>query len=329
VRRSAWIISFVAAALLGIFSGEMVFRSARCCDLIGRLCGRGHLIGLARGNHIYRADVDRALSEMFDAGRSDANRSENDHDIVRSALLANATVRSLSCSEKISSAQIDHELSLARSQFQDDASWRVALRHSGISPRRLRSRIAINLRARRWLESKIAPQIQVASEETQQFYEAHPENFRQPVRLRASHLFLAAPSGTPAEIVSSKRAAIDSLGNRLNDGESFSDLAAEGSEDEATKLKSGDLGYFSENRMPADFFAAAMKLRVGQTSQPIQTRLGFHIIELTDFKLGQQLTFDESRPEIELALQNDKRKKAVAQLAVDLARSAEWRRAGP
>jgi hypothetical protein len=329
VKRYTWVSLVIAAAMIGIFSGLVISRSAPFCDLIGRLCGRGHLIGLVRGHTVYQADVDRALVEIIDVSGSENKQSENNHTAVRNTLLANAKARSLSCSEKISPSQIDRELNLVRSQFQDDASWRVALRHNGLSPRKLRSIIASDLRARRWLESKIAPEIAVTSDETQRFYDVHPENFRQPVRLRVSHLFLAAPSGTPAEIVNSKRAAIDSLESRVNDGESFSDLVAEASEDEATKLRSGDLGYFSENRMPADFFAAATKLRVGQISQPIQTRLGFHIIELTDFKLGQQLTFDEAKPEIELALQNEKRKKAIAQLTVDLARQAEWRHAEP
>jgi foldase protein PrsA len=329
VKRSYWIIFSVAAAALGIFSAEIICRSAPCCDLIGRLCGHGHLVGLARGHPIYQADVDRALAEMSDASGGENKQSENGHDAVRNALLANAMVRSLSCSEKISPGQIDRELNLVRSQFQDDASWRAILRHNGLSLGRLRSIVTSDLRARVWLERELTRRIEVASTETQYFYDEHPENFRQPVRLRASHLFLAAPSGTPAEIVNSKRAAIDSLENRLNNGESFSELVAEASEDEATKLKSGDLGYFSENRMPSDFFAAAMKLRAGQISRPIQTRLGFHIIELTDFKLGQQLNFDESKPEIVLALQNEKRKKAVAQLLGDLARRAEWRRAEP
>ena len=51
------------------------------------------------------------------------------------------------------------------------------------------------------------------------------------------------------------------LSVRLAGGEDFATLAAQNSEDEATKLRGGDLGYFSADRMPPDFVEAAAKLR--------------------------------------------------------------------
>jgi parvulin-like peptidyl-prolyl isomerase len=59
--------------------------------------------------------------------------------------------------------------------------------------------------------------------------------------------------------------------------------------------------------MPADFFGAVTKLRVGQISPPIRTRLGFHIVQLTDSKPAQQLPFDQVRAEIGAALESEKR----------------------
>jgi parvulin-like peptidyl-prolyl isomerase len=37
--------------------------------------------------------------------------------------------------------------------------------------------------------------------------------------------------------------------------------------------------------MPPNFFSAVVKMRFGEISQPIRTRLGFHIIQLTDSSL--------------------------------------------
>jgi parvulin-like peptidyl-prolyl isomerase len=108
------------------------------------------------------------------------------------------------------------------------------------------------------------------------------------MRFRASHIFLAAPPGTPAEAVDAKRREIERIFTRLAHGEQFADLARVGSEDEATKTRGGDLNYFSESRMPPDFFAAIKGMRVGETSSVIRTRLGFHIVQLTDAKPGEE-----------------------------------------
>jgi parvulin-like peptidyl-prolyl isomerase len=116
----------------------------------------------------------------------------------------------------------------------------------------------------------------------------------------ASHLFLAAPMETPPTIIDAKRELIESLSVRLARGKKFSDLVAAASEDEATKSRGRDLGYFSAFRMPPDFFGAVTKLRVGQISPPIRTRLGFHIVQLTDSKPAQQFRSIKLAPKLVL-----------------------------
>ena len=86
--------------------------------------------------------------------------------------------------------------------------------------------------------------------------------------------------------------------------------------------RGGDLGFFSEFRMWPEFFAAVAKMRVGEISQLMRTRLGFHIIELTDLKPARQMSFEEARTEIRLLIENEKRRTALQNLAADLSRRA-------
>ena len=134
------------------------------------------------------------------------------------------------------------------------------------------------------------------------FYDTHPQNFMQPARFRASHLFLAAPPETPSDVVETKQKTINSLAARIKQGEKLADVAAAASEDEATKTRGGDLVFFSESRMPLDFFYAVVEMHVGEISQPIRTRLGFHVVEVTDFKPARQMRFEKVQPEIRLRL---------------------------
>ena len=102
-------------------------------------------------------------------------------------------------------------------------------------------------------------------------------------------------------------------------------MTAENSEDEATKLRGGDLGYFSAARMPPDFVEAALKLHPGEISKPIRTRLGFHILKSIDVQPARQKTFDEARSDIAIELANQKRTSAVQKLIVRLGESGRWR----
>ena len=64
-------------------------------------------------------------------------------------------------------------------------------------------------------------------------------------------------------------------------------------------------------------------MRVGEISPPIRTRLGFHIIQLTDFKPARQMNFEEVQSEIGLTIKNEKRRAALQSLTADLLRRAK------
>ena len=309
------------AVIAGIGCGQLACRSISCRDAIGRLFERGHLLALASGRGIYEVDVERAVAEARDANDlddADLTQSVLSKDQILSGLATNAAAQDMAANEKIAASEIDRELKLLRFQFRDQKAWEAALRSSSLSEHRLRSLIADDLRARGWILRRLAPQLEVTTEECRQFYEKHPEAYAQPVRFRVSHLFLAAPAETPPEIVDAKKQAIGALSKRIKEGENFAELVASTSEDEATKVRTGDLGFFSAYRMPPDFLAAAVKIPLGQIGQPIRTALGFHIVQATDRRPAGQMAFDEARDEVAGLLADGKRQAALQRLDVDL-----------
>jgi parvulin-like peptidyl-prolyl isomerase len=66
------------------------------------------------------------------------------------------------------------------------------------------------------------------------------------------------------------------------DGQDFAELAREYSEDPGSARFGGDLGYAARGTMVPEFEAAAMTMKPGQISDPIETDFGFHLIQLLD-----------------------------------------------
>ncbi len=65
-------------------------------------------------------------------------------------------------------------------------------------------------------------------------------------------------------------------------GESFAALAREFSDDPGSAKAGGELGYAARGTMVPEFEAAAMRMKPGEISQPIETDFGYHLIQLID-----------------------------------------------
>lgn len=301
--------------LAGFAASELIYRSAVCRDLFGRTFGRGHLVALVQGRGVYEIDLRREMAA--DDSPDGANNASH-------RLAIDAGLRALSRKEQVSESRVARECDLVRWQFGNERTFIERMRVNGVSRQSLSTAAADNLKARQWIEKRLASQMAFTEEECRQFYGTHRDAFALPRRLRASHLFLAAPPETPPEVVESKRLLIESLSQRIAEGEDFSDLVAEASEDEATKWRGGDLGFFASSRMPPEFFAAVTNLSVGGLSKPVRSHIGFHIVQMTAIEPGRVISFEEARGEIIGSLQNERRRMFTGELTAQLSRDAEY-----
>lgn len=297
--RLPFLLLTVVALLLGLGVGELLSRSAAVRDIAGRVAGRGRLRAIVNEKGIYETDL----------GEGRASGEE---------LVIAKNLERLAVTEVVERAAIDREIALLAAQCGDLKTFEKALENDGLSRSALHENVTSHLRVLAWLEKQIRLALAVTEPECRRFYNAHPGLFTQPVRFRVSHILLAAHAESAPEIVEEKEAGVAALSARLKKGETLAQLAAETSEDEASKTRGGDLGFFSDARMPSDFMTEIKKLRPGEVSKPFRTHLGFHIAQLTEVKDGRLLTFEEARPEISMALANERRADLAGHIARQL-----------
>jgi parvulin-like peptidyl-prolyl isomerase len=70
----------------------------------------------------------------------------------------------------------------------------------------------------------------------------------------------------------------NAIADQLSKGASFSKIAMEKSMCPSGK-RGGDLGVFGRGKMVREFESAAFALQKGQTSKPVKTEFGWHIIK--------------------------------------------------
>lgn len=102
--------------------------------------------------------------------------------------------------------------------------------------------------------------------------------------VRASHILVSVtPEASPEDTLAAWK-RIMALRERIVGGADFATVAQEkgGSDDPSAAKNGGDLGYFSALQMVYPFESAAFATPVGELSQPVRTRFGYHIIKVTD-----------------------------------------------
>ncbi len=102
--------------------------------------------------------------------------------------------------------------------------------------------------------------------------------------VKASHILLSFDENIKgADTLAFYNKAL-ALKKQIEKGESFETVAMANSQDPSVAENKGNLGYFSAFRMLYPFESAAYKTQIGQISNPVRTRFGYHLIMVTDVR---------------------------------------------
>jgi peptidyl-prolyl cis-trans isomerase C len=132
----------------------------------------------------------------------------------------------------------------------------------------------------------------ITDEQVRQHYDQNQELYST-TQLRASHI-LVRDEDTARQIAAELKEHPDR----------FTDLARDKSTDTSSARRGGDLGTFSQGRMVPEFERAAFRLKAGETSEPVKTQYGWHIIRITERKDGEAKPFDQVKEPIRAMLRN-------------------------
>jgi peptidyl-prolyl cis-trans isomerase D len=184
-----------------------------------------------------------------------------------------------------------------------------------------------------------AAQAKIDEAQVKAHFDAHPEEFRLPERLRAEYVTLSAEALRDREPVAEDaiRAAYDSRATQFAVAEQrrashilvktreeadrlaaearksparFAELATKHSQDPGSAAKGGDLGYFGKGMMVPPFEEAAFRQKEGEIGEPVQSDFGWHVIRVTGVQAAKVRPYAEVRAQLadELARQQAARR---------------------
>jgi len=261
---------------------------------------------LDRATEIYIYRRGDTVEDMSDSAMRITRRA------VMQQLVNDELVRQYAIAEKFmpDPQSVEKRLTAFRNQFENEEALKQGLDRQFMTEQELEDLIQQHVTQQLWLEKRIRPAVQVDDAEARKWYEDNRNDeeargFDVPEIVQARHIFISTVEVDDA----TRKALIDDAHKQLTvEKVDFAKLARAHSEDERSNTQGGNLGWFSRRRMPEDFIEQVFPLEQGVVSEPFQTTLGWHIVEVTGRKASRSLTFEELKPEIVAWLKNNKRK---------------------
>lgn len=186
---------------------------------------------------------------------------------------------------------IDNQIDQIKSYYSGD-NYEAALKtYFGVDgEKELRKQLSLEykrgLAVNEYLENNIK------DDEIQNYYDTNVFG-----DIKASHILIAVETtddmseDEKQKVKDKALAKAKSIIKQLDDGKSFASLVKKYSDDDATKDKKGDLGYFNSDDMDPSFFNAALKLEKNKyTETPVESSYGYHIILKTGEKKKKALS---------------------------------------
>lgn len=211
----------------------------------------------------------------------------------------------------VSDAEIDAAVKRLASRFASREEMKNELAAEGIdSEKELRYRLAARIQQLKYIDHQIADEVTVTAEEAREWFEKHRRRFDLPPRVRARHIFLATLDREPGDAKATLEKALAELESGTK---SFAELATGISDDPHSKEAGGDLGWMTESRLPADFGKPVFAMEKNRP-RLLRTKIGWHLVEVTDTRPAEPRTFDDARDEVVAALESARRLEMVARL---------------
>lgn len=137
------------------------------------------------------------------------------------------------------------------------------------------------------MQRKIVDKVKITPSDVKAFYKKIPSDSLPdiPMQYELQQIVIYPPDAEKAKL-EAKEKLLD-IRNRILNGERFATLAALYSEDRASAIKGGELGFRSREELVKAFADAAFNLKEGQISQVVETEYGLHIIQMIERRNDQ------------------------------------------
>ena len=234
---------------------------------------------------ILKSELERSYLDFLSQGQmrgSNAKCQILQQLVVNKMLMAQSEIDSIFVADAEVNNNLDRRMSVMAQQFGGEEAIEKAY---GKSLEQIRSEIFDNIKEQmtiQRMQSELTSSMKVTPSEVKKFFKNIPQDslpyFSTEVSI--AQIVKDAKAGTSQK--DKVRNLMLQIRSRIESGESFADLAKQYSQDPGSAANGGQLGFYSRGELAPEYEAAALSMKPGGISMPVETQFGFHLIQLQE-----------------------------------------------
>ena len=247
------------------------------------------------------AKVDKVNKQTPPKAGTTAYKAVEDRVMTFLVQLDELTQKGATLGVNITDAQVQKQLDKVKKQYfgGNEKKFEQGLAQQGLTVDiyRLEWRSQLLSQA---VYNKVTKNVKVTPAQVQTYYNTHKSAYTTPATRSVRHI-----------LVNSKSLA-DQLETQLKHGGDFAALAKKYSKDPSSAKAGGKLGTIKKGETVPEFDKEAFALKTGQTSPPVHTQYGWHIIQaLSDVKPATTTPLGSVRQSIQSTLLQQRKSTAM------------------
>jgi parvulin-like peptidyl-prolyl isomerase len=228
-------------------------------------------------DHITRAELDRRLQQAkcsYDLQKRQFPKAGSpEYVAIQTQILQNLVQRdelrqkAPGLGVSTTPKQLEDQMAKLKKQYfgGSEKRYKTELKRQCVTDPEVRADVRANLLSDA-IYKKVTGDSKVSDAEVKAYYDTHPQVYTQPQTRVVRHILVK------------DKALADKLYAQLKTGADFAALAKKYSQDPGSKAQGGQLTISKGQTVPA-FDAKAFALKTGETSKPVHTQFGWHIIQ--------------------------------------------------
>jgi peptidyl-prolyl cis-trans isomerase SurA len=247
------------------------------------------IVAVVGTNAIFESEIEAQYLQYRMQGMIEGTATEVKCQILESVLLEKlllhqAELDSIEVTDSEVEQSMDQRLRYFISQFGSQEKLEEFYQKSIVEIKEEFRELIKNQLLEEKVKNSIIEKVQVTPAEVKSYYREMPKDSIPLINseVEMAQIVKIPPISTEQKVVIKEK--LRDLRRRVVNGENFATLAILYSEDPGSAAKGGEIGFYGRGELYPEYEAVAFKLSEGEISEIVETKAGFHIIQLIERK---------------------------------------------